>query len=294
MASSGAMADFARLPTERKALVFIVIGVVLGLLYFQFVFKSLNNSLDDARAQHEAQIATSAQLTNDIPKYDVERQHMKQLKETIDENQKALPTEAELPAFYETLNRKITESGVELSNWKQEHEEPLESFVKVPVTIEITGSFLQLKRFFASLVQKNVGATHGDDDNAEDRERVVSIENLNLTSPTVKNGVIVLTAKFTAATFRQEDKVVPPAAPGAPPPAAGAPHPAGAPPAPTPTGGAAAPPPPPMPSAATPAGAKARVEDSLEKGADRNANGGGVNEAKTPSGGGSDRLKGGM
>ena len=49
-----------------------------------------------------------------------------------------------------------------------------------------------------------------------------------------------------------------------------------------------------MPSAATPAGAKARVENSLEKGAERNANATGVDEAKTPAGGGSARLKGGM
>jgi Tfp pilus assembly protein PilO len=293
-ASSGALADFARLPPERKALVFIVIGAVLGLLYFQFVFKSLNSQLDDERTKHDTQIATSAQLTNDIPKYDVERAHKKQLQETIDENQKALPTEAELPAFYETLNRKILESGVELNSWEEQHEEPLESFVKVPVTIEITGTYLQLKRFFASLVQKNVNAAHEMDPSNDERERIVSIERLQLTSPTVKNGTIVLTAKFTAATFRQEDQAPkPPGAPGAP---AAAAAPGAPPPPPSPTGNAGAPPPPPppMPSAATPAGAKARVEDSLEKGAARNANAGGVNEAKTPSGGGSDRLKGGM
>lgn len=289
MAASGALADFARLPPERKALVFIVIGVLLGLLYFQFVFKSLNTQLDDARAQHETSITTSAQLTNDLPKYEIERQHMKQLKQTIDENQKALPTEAELPAFYETLNRKIQESQVELANWAQKPEQPVETFVKVPIEIEITGTFLQLKRFFASLVQKNVNPSHDSADGVEERERIVSIENLNLTNPTVKNGAIVLTAKFTAATFRQEDQPAPGSGSGsgAAPGATAAP---GAPPSPTPSTAPA----PPMPSAATPAGAKARVEQSLDKGAARNANATGVDEAKTPAGGGSDRLKGGM
>jgi len=297
MAASGALNDFARMPTERKALVFVVIGGLLGLIYFQFVFKSLNSQLDDARTEHESKISTSAQLTNDIPKYDIERTRMKKLKETIDENQKALPTETELPAFYEMLNRKILESGVELANWSQDAEQPVETFVKVPIEIEISGTFLQLKRFFASLVQKNV-VQHDASDTNDDRERIVSIEKLQLTNPQVKNGQIVLTAKFVAATFRQEDKPAPgagsaaPGAPGTPPPAAapGAPPP----PPPSPTPGSAAAPPPPMPSAATPAGAKARVENSLEKGAERNANATGVDEAKTPAGSGSARLKGGM
>ena len=41
MATSGAMADFARMPTSRKVLVFVVIGFLAGFLYFRLVFKSL-------------------------------------------------------------------------------------------------------------------------------------------------------------------------------------------------------------------------------------------------------------
>jgi len=49
-----------------------------------------------------------------------------------------------------------------------------------------------------------------------------------------------------------------------------------------------------MPGAGTPQGAKARVEESIDKGdkIDRNATG--VDEAKTPAGGSAAKLKGGM
>ena len=36
------MADFARLPNQRKVMIFVVAGFLLFLLYYQFVFKSLN------------------------------------------------------------------------------------------------------------------------------------------------------------------------------------------------------------------------------------------------------------
>jgi type IV pilus assembly protein PilO len=271
MAASGVMADFGRLPLQKKVLVFVGIGLVLGLLYWQFAWKSLNRDVDAAEADNKAKAALNKKLADDIPKYEQLKSRMKELTQIITENQKALPTEAEVPAFFETLERKVTESGVEINKWKKLSESPVESFVRVPVEVEVTGTFMQIKRFFASLIQR--GVLQVSDAGVEERERIISIENLQLISPVVKNREIVLTAKFTAVTFRQEDKAE--AKPGSP----------GAQQQQQPGGTAS----PPMPGAGTPRGAKARVEESLDKGdkIDRNATG--VDEAKTPA-----KLKGGM
>ena len=276
MASSGVMADFARLPMQRKAAVFGVIGLLLGLIYYQFVWKSLKNNLAEAEAENQSKVQLSQKLTADIPKFEALKTKMNELTQVITENQKALPSESEVPAFFETLERKVKESGVEIKRWQKLNEEPVEAFYRVPVEIEITGTFMQIKRFFASLVQKGIVQAVNENGHVEERDRIVSIENLNLTSPTVKNREIQLNARFVAVTFRQDE----PAAPAEAPKPAAAPAPAG--------GGTA----PPLPSAGTPAGAKARVEKALDKGdaVDRNATG--VDEAKTPAG--ATRLKGGM
>ncbi len=271
----GMMADFGRLPVQKKALVFVVIALVGGLLYWQFAWKSLNRDLDAAEADNQAKAQLNKKLADDIPKYEELKTRMKELTQIITENQKALPTEAEVPAFFETLERKVTESGVEINKWRKLPETPVETFMRVPVEIEVTGSFMQIKRFFASLIQRGVLTT--SDSGIEERERVISIENLQLIQPVVRNRELTLTAKFVAVTFRQEDKAeVAPTKPGA----TSAPQPGG-------------PATPPMPGAGTPAGAKARVEDSLDKGdkIDRNATG--VDEAKTPTGNAA-KLKGGM
>jgi Tfp pilus assembly protein PilO len=271
-ASTGALADFARMPLSRKILLFVVIGGLGGLLYYQFVFKPLTANVEAAEADNRAKAAKNKQLADDIPKYEELKSRMKELTAVITENQKALPTEAEVPAFFETLERKIQESGVEINSWKKLPEGPVESFVRVPVAIELTGTFMQIKRFFASLIQR--GLTN--DSGIEEHERVISIEGLQLINPTVRNRELVLTVKFVAVTFRQEDKAeAPPAAPGA---------------APAPGGGTSAP----LPGAGTPKGAKARVEESLDKGDKVDRNAAGVDEAKTPAGSGSAKLKGGM
>jgi type II secretory pathway component PulM len=247
------MADFARLPNQRKVLVFVVAGVMLGLLYWQFVFKKLKADLDDAEAQHNNKVALSKKLDGDIKDFTELKPTMNKLLERISQNESALPTEAELPAFFDTLNRKVLESGVQVNRSQQKPEEPVESFVRVPVDFEIQGTFMQIKRFFALLVPHKRHAEQATDDSGEgeEHERIVSIENLSIGDPQVRNHELVLTARFTAMTFRKEE-VAPVVAPGMPAPRP-APRPASA------SSGAA------MPPAATPAGAKARVDDSMNK-----------------------------
>jgi len=288
MATSSAMADFAKMPTEKKVLVFVGLGLLLGLVYWKLVYSSLTEQLETAQADHDTKVSTNKRLADDIPRYEELRTHMTKLRELIEKNQTALPSEAEVPAFFETLQHKVNESGVEINKWTNRSEEPVESFVKVPVDVEMTGTFMQIKRFFASLTQRDVRLAKSDDKatGGDDHERIVSIENLALANPTVRNREIVLSAKFTAVTFRQEDKAAPPPGSSSPP----APRPASRPPVVPPPPPSSAPPPP-LPSAATPAGAKARVENSIDKGDARNRNASGVNEAKAS---GSDRLKGGI
>lgn len=273
-----AMDDFNRLPRQQKVMLFVVAGLLLGAVYWQFRLKPLEQHLRDAQADHQRKISTNKKLEADIPKFEALKAQMTRLKRIIDENQKALPTEAELPAFFDLLNRKVTESGVEVSSSRRLPEQSVDNFVKVPVEIQMTGTFMQIKKFFASLVPKkrHPGEETASSDNVEDKDRPVSIENLQLVDPVVKNHEIVITAKFTMITFRQDE----PAAPASGPASATLQKPI-------------APAPKPLPPASTPAGAKARVEQSLDKGDQRNRNAAGVDEAKTPAGS-AGRLKGGL
>lgn len=275
------MADFARLPPQRKVMVFVVIGLVLGGGYWRFVYRSLNEDLEAAQAEHDGKVQTNRRLADDIPKYQELRTQMTTLRELIEKNEAALPSEAELPAFIETLQHKVTESGVATRRWTYKNPELVETFVKVPFEVEVTGTFMQIKRFFASLVQKDVRLSANPEERAgEVHDRIVSIENLALTTPTALGGEIVLTARFTAITFRQEDRPAAGKPGGAPAPASGRPAP---PPPRTPPASA-----PPLP---TPAGAKAQVEDAVDRGDARNRNAAAVDDRARA---GNERLKGGL
>jgi len=271
MATTGIAADFARMPGSRKVLIIAVIAMVLAVIYYKFIYKSLDEDLSEEQATYDKNAKTLDRLEKtELPECKERRLTFPKLEAKLNTYVKALPTEAEVPAFFEAVEGKARAAGVEITKWNRKPEEPIETFMRIPVEIEIAGTYMQLKRFFASLVQKPVR-------NDDEPERIVSIEQLVLTQPAVKNHEIVLTAKFTAVTYRQEDKPPPPA-PGAAPGTPGkAPAPAATP----------APPSAPLPSATTPAGAKARVDNSMQKDQQR------VDSAGS-AGSGSARLKGGL
>lgn len=275
--ASAALEDFAKRPPTYKAAVFLGVAGLLGALYYQFGFRKTRAELDDALAKSQNLKQTAAALINDKKEYDSLIKELDELQRQKNENTKALPTEAELPAFFETLSRKVGEAGVEVRKWDYGKEVAIEGFLKVPVQIELTGSFPQLKRFFASLVQRNVVANDETSSAASaDKERIITIEGLDLAVQAAQTEQVLLTATFTAATFRlapkpDETNTGPgKAAAGGNKPTPGAPPAAGATTAKPPASGTAPPATPPAP-ATSPAGAKGKVDQSMEKSETRSA-----------------------
>ena len=236
---AGVISDFARRPLGVKLATFAGIGGVLGLLYWQLVYEPIKADEDKQQKALVGEVELQRKLRKDKSEFDGLVVKRKGLATKIEQNQKALPTEAEMPAFFDMLSRKISEAGVEAmkrelkkevtidpnagmtaakpANAKQAEaaaaaaaaQGPKTIFLKVPVEIEISGNFYQLKRFFASLRPRP--AAGGDDEGVE-KDRLVTIENLALSEPRVKNSEIVLTARFTASTFRAVTEQAPPPA----------------------------------------------------------------------------------
>jgi Tfp pilus assembly protein PilO len=273
MATSGALADFGRLPTNRKVLIFVAIAGFLGFFYHRFVYKDLAKSAKSAEAAFNQAKQKNAQMEQDLKDFTELRRKKTKLDEEFIAMRRALPTAADVPAFFEMIERKLTDAGIDDMKFVTKPEQVFDQYVKVPLEVEMRGTFMQIKRFFASLVDKKKVA------DSKDIERIVSIEDLSLTQPEIRNRELVLTAKFIAFTFRQATAAPVQSAPGQLPADA---------PAPSSVGGPNATPPP-LPSADTPAGAKANIDDSLKKAEQR------LDEAtKDPGATGSARLKGGL
>jgi type IV pilus assembly protein PilO len=197
--AGSAISDFAKKPPKEKAMIFVIITAALGLLYWQFLHKPAKKATAAAYEEQQAEETRKDKLRRDRIARDELAKRSAELRRENEKNQRALPTSAELPAFFETLGRKVSEAGVEVKKWTNKKEIPGTSFVQVPLDIELTGTFMQLKRFFSSIDPRSQARGQvGDED------RLITIEDFTLKEPKVKNAEIVLTASFTASTFRQD------------------------------------------------------------------------------------------
>ncbi|MBI4509728.1 MAG: type 4a pilus biogenesis protein PilO [Deltaproteobacteria bacterium] len=235
----------AKAPMGTKIAVFAgVIAVICGAYYFLF-FSDLSAERDTIYAQRRKLADDEKKLIQRKKEYSDLVQTKLELEEGLKKNSVKLPASSELPAFFIHLQSQAVAANVKLVKWSREHEVPVETYVKVPVKMEVKGDFYQLNQYFKLLYET---------------PRIITVENLSVGTPKVEGDTLVLTSIFTASTFRQADQPPSPAKeqkepkkPSAPSPAAPAAPVAapGAPAAPT-TKATATPPAPANPSGAPP------------------------------------------
>ena len=289
---AGRIADFARRPPRERAAIYAGVIALLGLLYWQFGLSPVRKAGKDAEAELASAQEQGRKLNKDKRARDELVAQQEKLKEQIEQNQKALPTDAEMPAFFDMLARKFAEAGVQVNRREVKREISVENFVKAPVDVEIVGTYYQIKQFFASLRPRTDATAATPGVGSGEKDRIVTVEDVNVSNPRIVNGQLLLTAKFTASTFRAIAPPPPPPTPGAPatpPPAAPTPA-APTPAAPTPAAPGVDPSTskPPL----TPAAAKQAADAAYDTSANR-ARGVG-SDAPPAAGSGADRPKGGQ
>ena len=119
------------------------------------------------------------------------RNELTQLQQEQRELLKALPKRAEIPTFLSSIQEQAELAGLEVLNLAIESESPAELYVRIPVRIEIRGTYHTITKFF-----KNVA----------DLPRIVNVENLALSLEKAEEANSPrLRAKFYAVTFRYSD-----------------------------------------------------------------------------------------
>src|SRR5262245_9125523 len=185
----------AKLSTAQKALVIVALTGVLGLVYYQFWYSDLQEQikrLDTEFARLDTEKKDYEKRKAEYLKF---RQEVQKLTEEQKELLKVLPKSSEIPSFLDSLHTQATLSGLEIVSFVRKDEQPQDVYVRIPVEMEVTGNYHQVAKF-----AKIVG----------ELKRIVNIENLELIEPRVRDGIILLKARFTAATFRFKEKSGPP------------------------------------------------------------------------------------
>jgi type IV pilus assembly protein PilO len=189
-----------KLTLPKKAGVTVGVIALLGLLDYQFFYGETATRIASARGHQ-------AELTDELAGYQRRRgeylgyrTELKHLQDEQRELLRALPKRAEIPTFLANVHEQAELASLEVLTVDIGAETPLDLYIKIPVKMEVRGTYHQISRFF-----RNVG----------ELARIVNVENLALAPDKEKVGADLqgatppkLRAKFVAATFRFNEKLV--------------------------------------------------------------------------------------
>ena len=167
-------------------LVAAILGIYGGLFYLDVQ--------DQIKGAHNRQQQLKTEKDNYEKRkreYQTYRNELVQLQQEQRELLKALPKKAEIPTFLSNLQEQAELSGLEIVSLTIEAENPMELYIRIPVRIEVRGSYHAITKFFKNL---------------SELPRIVNVENLSLSIEKADVGISPrLHAKFVAATFRYRD-----------------------------------------------------------------------------------------
>jgi type IV pilus assembly protein PilO len=189
------VAKLLKLKAPLKAAITVGLVAVLFGVYYLLFYTDLAQGIASADAGQTQQRTQKESYEKRKREYVAYRDELRKLQEEQRELLKALPKKAEIPSFISSMQEQAELSGLEVLTMTIDAEAPEELYVRIPVRMEVRGSYHSLTKFF-----KNVS----------ELRRIVNIENfgLNMDGPAnvENNGPPKLRAKFIAATFRYVEK----------------------------------------------------------------------------------------
>ena len=164
----------------------IIVGAYGGLFYL------------DIEDQIKGALARAAQLQGEKSNYETRkreyqayRTELTQLQQEQRDLLKALPKKAEIPTFLSNLQEQAELSGLEIVTLSIDAENPMELYVRIPVRIDVRGTYHSITKFFKNL---------------SELPRIVNVEHLSLSIEKVEYSASPrMRARFVAATFRYRD-----------------------------------------------------------------------------------------
>lgn len=167
-------------------LVVAILGIYGGLFYLD-----IQDQIKGART-HQQQLRTEKDNYEKRKReYQAYRNELVQLQQEQRELLKALPKKAEIPTFLSNLQEQAELAGLEIVSLTIEAENPMELYIRIPVRIEVRGTYHAITKFFKNL---------------SELPRIVNVEGLSLAVEKADLGISPrLRAKFVAATFRYRD-----------------------------------------------------------------------------------------
>lgn len=178
---------FAKLPILQKGLgLALMVVLVFGVTYSVFV-QSAQDKIQQNNEQLEKKQKKIMELGETAKYLQQFQREVEKLKIRLQEAEDQLPKSAEIEKLLRDISFEATQSGLQIFRVTVEKEKAQGEFAAVPVRLEVRGAYHELGVFFDRLSRM---------------PRIVNVTKLSMGRPKSVNKKLVLSAAFTATSYR--------------------------------------------------------------------------------------------
>ncbi len=181
---------FANTPKRQLYLLFGLLGIAILAGWWWYLYQPARQHRDILRgkaARLQQDLFQKQRISKELPKLEAARA---QLKRDLDEAQRRLPKEKEIPTLLTQINRLGQEAGLIFTLFKPGKPTQDEFYTRVPIKIRAQGTYHALGHFFEQVSKM---------------ERIVNITDMKLDQvDRRKKGTVekaTIQGEFTATTF---------------------------------------------------------------------------------------------
>ena len=201
MAPPTGQSALARTPRYVKVGASAVAGLLTAGAYWFIFYSDTAAKIEGAERQKKSLRDELVQEQQAEASYFADRDELALREQRARELNKLLPPEAQEDAFLSSVQQASNSAGIDLKAYAPQEEAPQSFYAKVPMRLEMTGKFHQIAKFAYDLGKI---------------DRIINVEDIELTDPKVAGDEIILHARCLATAFHSiKPKETKPATPGA-------------------------------------------------------------------------------
>ncbi|MEW6430576.1 MAG: type 4a pilus biogenesis protein PilO [Myxococcota bacterium] len=176
-----------KLATPVKIGIVLGVAVVLTAACYFLLITDLETQIESLKTQQASADRTLAEKQAIADNLNERRKEMDALEQRLQEALTELPEKKDIEELLAQLNDVGRKSGLEISKVTPGNEAPEGFYAKIPITVAVSGNYHEIAMFLQEIANMR---------------RIVNVNNIKFSTPTLKNEKVILTSDFLATTFR--------------------------------------------------------------------------------------------
>lgn len=175
------------LPLWQRLLLLVLILALLGTLYTIYLYQPQRDKLTqltDKQEKLSRDLVQKRRIAKQLPKF---KQEYEKIKLKLQASLEELPNKKEIPDLLQDTASLAKDNGLDVLQFKPGQEQPREFYARVPVNLEMQGSYHQVGLFADAVAHMS---------------RIVNLQKLKLRNPRQQQGRVLLDISCQAITFR--------------------------------------------------------------------------------------------